>query len=238
MFKERLKGFFAGAVVSALIAGSIGVVWAKQGTAMMEVIYQNVKLYVDGVLITPKDVNGNIVEPFISNGTTYLPVRALSEALGKNVRWDGSTSSVIVGLMPGEVLYFDDVVKPYKIDGDNNYWQADISKGNFITIAGVKYYHGVTNNVRYMMDNTSIGTGYYNLNAKYSQLSGMYGPSDIDRAENDLKISFYGDNRLIKTLDFKKSDMPKDFSVDLTGVLQLRIVITGCGASLVNWQIK
>lgn len=61
------------------------------------VAYRDIKIYIDGSLITPKDVTGRIVEPFIYEGTTYLPVRAVSEALGKEVDWDPKTYSVYVG---------------------------------------------------------------------------------------------------------------------------------------------
>ena len=63
----------------------------------IEVSYNNITLVIDGRVVTPKDVNGNIVEPFIYNGTTYLPVRAVSEALGKRVEWDPATQTVYVG---------------------------------------------------------------------------------------------------------------------------------------------
>jgi hypothetical protein len=49
------------------------------------------------VLIQPKDANGKVVEPFISDGTTYLPVRAVCQALGKDIIWDGDTNSVYIG---------------------------------------------------------------------------------------------------------------------------------------------
>ena len=54
----------------------------------VEVVYNNIKLNIDGTEITPKDANGNVVEPFNFNGTVYLPVRAVGEALGKDVSWD------------------------------------------------------------------------------------------------------------------------------------------------------
>ena len=60
----------------------------------IEVTYNNIQIVIDGTRITPKDVNGNIVEPFIYNGTTYLPIRAVGEAMGKNVEWDPSTQTV------------------------------------------------------------------------------------------------------------------------------------------------
>lgn len=75
-------------------------VWAATGTQNISVAYRNINLYVDGSLITPKDANGNVVEPFIYNGTTYLPVRAVGEALNKPVDWDGSTNTVYIGNKP------------------------------------------------------------------------------------------------------------------------------------------
>ena len=61
-----------------------------------EIYYNNIKIKINGKEIEPKDSNGNIVEPFTISGTTYLPVRAVSEALGKNVGWNGETKTVFI----------------------------------------------------------------------------------------------------------------------------------------------
>lgn len=74
-----------------------GIVFAEQISKTAELFYNNIKIYIDGGEIVPKDVNGNSVEPFTMNGTTYLPVRAISNALGKDVEWDGATQSVYIG---------------------------------------------------------------------------------------------------------------------------------------------
>lgn len=58
--------------------------------------YNNIKIYINEELIEPKDANGNVVEPFIIDGTTYLPVRAVAEAFNKNVNWDGTTNTVLI----------------------------------------------------------------------------------------------------------------------------------------------
>ncbi len=60
--------------------------------------YVGVQLVVDGKTIAPKDANGNVVEPFIVDGTTYLPVRAVAEALDKEVTWDNDTKTVYIGV--------------------------------------------------------------------------------------------------------------------------------------------
>ena len=51
-------------------------------------------IVVDGVEATFRDVNGNVVYPLLYNGSTYLPVRAIGELMGKSVDWDGATSTV------------------------------------------------------------------------------------------------------------------------------------------------
>ena len=93
--KKELKYFAIGAIAALIATGSIA--YARTGSELIEAEYNNIKIYVDGMLINPKDSNGNTVEPFIYNGTTYLPVRAVGETIGKQVSWDGATSSVYLG---------------------------------------------------------------------------------------------------------------------------------------------
>ncbi len=65
--------------------------FAKTGSQKIDAVYNNIKIVVDG-----KEVSTS-TEPFIYNGTTYLPVRAIGEALGKDVRWDFQTNTVYIG---------------------------------------------------------------------------------------------------------------------------------------------
>lgn len=44
-----------------------------------------------------EDANGNRVYPIIYNGTTYLPVRAISELMKEPIEWDGITKTVCIG---------------------------------------------------------------------------------------------------------------------------------------------
>ena len=56
----------------------VGALAADGYTRELIANYVGVKWVVDGVNITPKDANGNVVDPFIVDGTTYLPVRAVA----------------------------------------------------------------------------------------------------------------------------------------------------------------
>lgn len=93
--KERTKGFLAGMLVMLLIVSlSVTAFAAYRKNATLE--YADIKITLDGKRIIPKDVNGNAVDPFIIDGTTYLPVRAISSTLGLGVDWDQNTKTVIL----------------------------------------------------------------------------------------------------------------------------------------------
>jgi hypothetical protein len=86
-------------------------VFATVGSRTAELFYNNIKVILNGKEITPTDANGNAIEPFIIDGTTYLPVRGVASALGLNVGWDAATSSVTLdnpGVFQGGVQVYDD----------------------------------------------------------------------------------------------------------------------------------
>ena len=71
--------------------GAAPAAYAKVANMDIPVMFNNIKIVVDGKeLKTDK-------EPFIYEGTTYLPVRAVGEAVGKNVTWDAASKTVILG---------------------------------------------------------------------------------------------------------------------------------------------
>ena len=76
--------------------------YAASGYVTKKLYYNNISIMLNGDALTPKDVTGAIVEPFAIDGTTYLPVRAIAEALGFDVSWDGKTSTVIIDGSPEE----------------------------------------------------------------------------------------------------------------------------------------
>ena len=92
--KDKLKGLIAGILTGCIITTTVG--YATSGTFQRDMHFNNIKITLDGNEIIPKDVNGNYVEPFIIDGTTYLPVRGIANALGLGVDWDGNTNTVIL----------------------------------------------------------------------------------------------------------------------------------------------
>ena len=73
--------------------------------------------------------------------------------LNNLVNWDGNTNSVIIGITLGESVCFSDAIKPYQTEG--RYVLVDNTEGNYISISGVKYYHGIMNDSRSNYNNAA-----------------------------------------------------------------------------------
>ena len=85
---KSLYDFVAGAVVATIAVGGVTSAFARSGNFSIPVTFRNISIKIDGdTLITDK-------EPFIYDGTTYLPIRAVAEAVDKEVSWDDSTNTV------------------------------------------------------------------------------------------------------------------------------------------------
>lgn len=69
----------------------------EQNKNIIAISKQNLKILIDGVEQELIDVNGKILYPLIYNDTTYLPVRAISEIMGKEVGWNRQTTTVYIG---------------------------------------------------------------------------------------------------------------------------------------------
>lgn len=90
------KSFLAGMLTMLLITCLFGSASATRGVVQKEIEYQDIKISLDGVVLDLRDAQGNTVEPFKFGGTNYVPARALAEALGLTVAWDGATSTVVL----------------------------------------------------------------------------------------------------------------------------------------------
>ena len=111
---KRKTSFIGGFLAAVLCFALIGSAAALSGKMTIDVDYTNIKVMLNGKRLDLKDASGNTVEPFAYNGTTYLPVRAVGDALGLSVSWDGATSTVVlqeyeasldVRLLPTQMMY-------------------------------------------------------------------------------------------------------------------------------------
>ena len=236
IMKKRLQGLIAGLLIGAILMS--GGVFAKQISEKAELFYHDIKIYIDGAEIVPKDANNNVVEPFTMNGTTYLPVRAISNAFGKDVEWDGSTQSVYIGkkdqTKPDN--YLDRIqYNDYK-EGDGvtdfaiiNGTVTDYNKNVYTNGLLFDIYGGAVLSEDTDKSKCLIS---YPLNSQYQNLKGKivlpkaydiatWGKKDASTTATDVWI--YGDNKLLYKATNVTSSMPFSFDVDIKGVNQLTI---------------
>ena len=205
--KERFQGLVTGVLIGALCTG--GAALAKTAVENIEVSYDNIKVYKDNVLCELKDSNGSVIEPFIYNGTTYMPVRGTANLADMEVTWDGNTKSVYLwdDMVP-DGTYLMDVCPPY--DGDRMITDDFKMAGN--------RYSGFT--VWGNMNPYAL----VNLNGKYSSLSMMIGPEDGSYFGDDVAIvKVILDGRNVETFEIKQTDYPRNVTIPLNGALQMKI---------------
>lgn len=95
--KFKKSTVIASIVAFGLVCGAVGAGAATGITQIKAALNNNLKFSVDGESWTPKDAKGNKMAPIIYNGSTYLPARAIGEALGASVALNGSTIEIETG---------------------------------------------------------------------------------------------------------------------------------------------
>lgn len=70
--------------------------WMEKFYSMESERYNELRVFVDGKLLVPADVNNNYVSPKNIDGTVFVPVRAIVEALGMKAGWDNDARCVVI----------------------------------------------------------------------------------------------------------------------------------------------
>ncbi len=215
------RGFWAGMITMLVLVSLVTTALAVSSKSIE--VTSDVTIYIDGEELIPKDANGNTVETFIYNGTTYIPLRAVGEAFNKEVEWDGSTRSVYIGTNPDDPsgvtdstytdpAYFIDVIKPYQ--------SAYYYEPKSVTVQGKTYTKSF-----YMERN---GYAYYNLNGEYTTMSFDVGHRDgYNESHSVLKI--YLDGEIAYTINMVPSGVPSHYDLPLNNALQMKIEVDNCG---------
>ncbi len=211
--KQRLMVLIAGIAIGAVLTGSAAL--AANTTTWYDVLSNGIKIVIDGVTIKPKDANGNTVEPIIYNGTTYLPVRAVADALGMEVYWDGPNYTVYLGDMNGELEYASKEVTSDDNIGDiwDDTTNLKDNYGNTYSRAMSTYYDNQTFEMLCAM--------------KYSRLKGTLYVREGYGGSNVSQVIIKADGKTIYTSpEIDKTSAPIEIDVDITGCNDLQITAT------------
>lgn len=221
--KLDLKSFGLG-IATAAILGTTVIPAGAALVAKTIQVHTGVTLYIDDEKFTPKDPNGNVVQPFIYNGTTYLPVRAIGEAYDKAVQWDGKTSSVYIGKhanSAGTLL------------NSLSYLNAS-STVDVVRIADRTDNLGKSHPDSYLLHDSMDYSAWatYLLNGQYDRFSGEFFLLQSKKSTTKTEtLKIYGDGKLLYTAKLTAGVTPIDFDVDIRGVLQLKVEMTTTASS-------
>lgn len=212
--KKTVKGYILGFLSAVILVG--GVAYAANTTTLYDVMNSGIKIVVDGQKLNPTDANGEPVEPMIYNGTTYLPVRAVANAFGKAVYWDGPNYTVYLGDMDG-ALEYPTVELEDMVSIDDQPVLTDELTDNY----GNRYSRAVTNkNIGHTLE--------YLLNMKYSKLKGViYVPEGEDNTREAYLTVEADGNTIYTSPTVTKASKPIPFDIDVTGYNDVKIIFNG-----------
>ncbi|NEW05991.1 peptidylprolyl isomerase [Paenibacillus sp. SYP-B3998] len=93
--KDKMKGLIVGLTIGSLLSGTA----AFAASSQIDVAFRNLKYMFDGVEKAPAEGKG-----FIYEGSTYVPLKFVSEALGKAVEWDETNETIWIGSNPSHIV--------------------------------------------------------------------------------------------------------------------------------------
>lgn len=221
---KRMKDVTVGVILGGVLFS--GVSYAASTT--IDVNFQPLKYFFDGV---EKKAQAD-QQGFIYKGTTYVPLRFVSEALGKKVGYEGASSSIYIGKQKeGTVTYLENM-KTLTSDVTG----TPIPTDYFTTNTGEKYYHSLSilgwGNHRLINE--------YVLDGNYASFEAFVAPSEpyskIQKIDNLGHVKIYGDNSLLFESGAVATDIlsPININISLKGVLKLRVEIQVADPTYVN----
>ncbi|MCL2016500.1 MAG: hypothetical protein FWG68_09675, partial [Defluviitaleaceae bacterium] len=233
------QGFLSGILLTTLLFSTVSVFAAAPQT--IEVIFGNVRTTLFGQEIISRDAQGTIVEPLTYNGTVFIPIDTILQALQENAQWNAATNTLNFGApatgvvtqpnqpqQPQQAVQggtpFTQAVPPFDVSHNTDRAIVEVSNhpdrrmgGNF---AGevVSYRRGGTS--------SDLLHSSHNLGGRFTQLSGVFGRVDGSNQRN-VTLTFIGDGRTLQSIDINALDLPTPINVDVTGIQLLRIEVNG-----------
>ena len=223
MSRERLKGIVIGFIMCAVLSTSILVLGNPQ-TVTREITY--------GVSVS---LNGQVMQfseddrPFVMAGRTFLPVRAIADAVGLAVDFDPAANRVYLGdRFAGQRRPLQQAA-PFFDSGrtgqDGNVGSSSVAAQNAVMMGNASHDNAIVFNsgLRNIVATRPGGTfTLHNLDGQFRMLTGQVGRVD-GTGMLDATLEITGDGTVLRTIELSATGMPTSFEVFVEGVRQLRI---------------
>jgi len=224
------KTFITLAIALALVCGMV--IGANAADTLKEIsAYLNygITIKYSGEVQNLTDAGGNRVYPISYNGTTYLPVRAVSNMLGIGVDWDGATQTVLLG-KTGATVNLMETYKPYTSyqsvsrvisdwhDGPIFYQKSTTPEniGGETASSWLNLYNPKNN---WAEDSNTLLCSF-NIGGKYKTLTFKAYTNE------DATLTVKGDNdSLLGEFKLTAGQTPQTFTIDLLNTKQLTFLL-------------
>ncbi|MDE6900616.1 MAG: copper amine oxidase N-terminal domain-containing protein [Oscillospiraceae bacterium] len=224
------KTFITLAIALALVCGMV--IGANAADTLKEIsAYLNygITIKYNGEVQNLTDAGGNRVYPISYNGTTYLPVRAVSNMLGIGVDWDGATQTVLLG-KTGATVNLMETYKPYTSyqsvsrvisdwhDGPIFYQKSTTPEniGGETASSWLNLYNPKNN---WAEDSNTLLCSF-NIGGKYKTLTFKAYTNE------DATLTVKGDNdSLLGEFKLTAGQTPQTFTIDLLNTKQLTFLL-------------
>ncbi|SKA77950.1 NPCBM/NEW2 domain-containing protein [Caloramator quimbayensis] len=175
----------------------------------------NAKLVIDGTE-RPSAYNdgiNNIPSLILYQNNVYTPINYIANNMDKTIQYKSQEKTFYVGKIP-EGQYMSDILKPFNVQDGKCYINEDLK------LAGKDYFKGYH---LFTFYNSSVFS--FNLEGKYSDLSGLIGACNYAKYNNDATVEIYGDDNLLAKYEITPDNLPQNINLNVTGVLKLTIKV-------------
>lgn len=209
-------------LVCVLILGG-KIVFSNSITSITAQINPAINYTLDGEKFVPRDMDGSVMDTIIYNGRSYVPLRAIAEALGIAVDWEGSTSTIILGEREGKGQSLFSM--KFKETGSALVDVQKTTESKFLTFTAgaqnVAFEEGIFIENRSSSNRNSAGL-IFNTNKKYQKL---YLKTFIHKdTDSNVEIEIFGDNDVRIYSDTIAFGDINELVVDVGGQDSIKIV--------------
>jgi len=219
--KQRMQGVVIGALVMVLLLGTVTVFAAT--TRTIEVTFGNFRTYLFAQEFVARNAQGEILQPFMYEGSLYLPAEAVLHAMGENASWDTSTGVFRFGRIDQPPVVRERVplntAAPH-FDTTHRFTQGfnvgvtpSITTGN-AAMGGVTYNDTLTfatrsGSMAHNPPTIAEMSTLHNLGGNFNRLTGYIGRID-GSVSVGATLRIYGDGNLLTTYQLNALDMPTE----------------------------
>lgn len=182
--KKTFKGFIMGVVIATLLMSTVLGASAKE---TIEVVFNSINLSVNGKKVEADNI--------LYKGTTYVPLRATGDMLGKSVGWDEKTRTASIDDKGKETVVEEK--KPETNAGESLSQKNAVKKAESYLSYSAFSKEGLIKQLEF--EGFSKADSTYAVN----KLNVDWNEQAVKKAESYLDYSSFSRSGLIKQLEFE-----------------------------------